>query len=148
VRRLVGSSQLWNHYAAAAIRSRIPYTGVPTTRGERLGGRSTMNWPALAAHGLSAFAVFSDIIGARLLFGSGLLGGFTALGLAAGAALGWVPWSTALLTILLIAVLGAAGALAFVFIIQAGRQTASVVPARDYAVFILDVQKAGAGADG
>mgnify|MGYP001823486774 CR=1 FL=1 len=112
---------------------------MPTTRGKRLAGESTMNWPGLAAHGLSAFAVFSDIIGARLLFGSALSGAVVTVGLVVAAALAWISWPVALLTIGTLGVLGAAGALAFVFIIQAGRQTASVVPARDYAVFILDV---------
>jgi hypothetical protein len=139
--RLVSSPQLWNHYAAAVMRSRIPYVGIPTSRGTRLGGRSSMNWPALVSHGLSALAVFSDIIGARLLFGAGLLAVPSAaalLALAYTQQIGWVP---ALLAVAAISVVAAAATLAFVFVIQAGRQRASFVPARDYADFVFDVEK-------
>ena len=48
-RRLVVVSELWNHYAAAVLRSRIPYAIIPTDRGTRIAGKPTMNWTAKAA---------------------------------------------------------------------------------------------------
>ena len=64
---LVASSELWNHYAAAAFASRQPYATIPTRRATRLDGRSKMNFVNLVIHGLSAISVYSDAIGVRLL---------------------------------------------------------------------------------
>ena len=55
--RLVSVSELWGHYAAAVIRSRIPYVSVGTTRAERLAGRPTMKFTGLVVHGLAALAI-------------------------------------------------------------------------------------------
>ena len=64
---LVVVSELWNHYAAAAMRSRQPFCTIPTRRAERLDGESKMNFVGLVVHGLSAISVYSDIVGVRLL---------------------------------------------------------------------------------
>jgi len=71
--RLVVSGDLWCHYAATVFRSRLPLRFVSITRGQRYAGRSKMNFLALVVHGLSAFAVFADVIAARLLVASSLL---------------------------------------------------------------------------
>jgi hypothetical protein len=142
--RIVGSPQLWNHYAAAVIRSRVPYIGVPTARATRLGGRSKMNWPALTVHGLSALAVFSDIIGARLLFGNALAGLGLAVGLVSIAVTGGSSWNVLVTWVPALLLLGSLSALAFTFTTLAGRQNATFVPLRDYPHFILDVKVSGA----
>lgn len=73
--RLARMPDIWNHLAAATMRSRLPIRRIETTRASRFAGRSTMNGAALIAHGLSAFAVFSEQVFARLLlFSSGLAG--------------------------------------------------------------------------
>jgi glycosyltransferase involved in cell wall biosynthesis len=59
--------EVWNHYAAAVIRSRIRFTSIPIERGKRVAGQSKMNFIGLLLHGLSAFFVYGDIVGARLL---------------------------------------------------------------------------------
>jgi len=89
--RLMASSDLWNHYAAAVDRGRLPRRMLPLARGRRLEGRSRMNFVSLLIHGLAAMSVFSDIISARLLaasavfalLGAGLIVG-TGMNLAAG----------------------------------------------------------------
>ncbi|MGO4879707.1 MAG: glycosyltransferase family 2 protein [Bryobacteraceae bacterium] len=68
--RLMISSDLWNHYAAAAFRSKLPYRTVPLERGARLDGKSRMNFFALVVHGLSAISVFADVVSVRLLVGA------------------------------------------------------------------------------
>lgn len=68
--RLMVSSDLWNHYAAAAFRSKLPYRTVPLARGTRLDGKSKMNFFALVVHGLSAISVFADVVSVRLLVGA------------------------------------------------------------------------------
>lgn len=67
VARLVRMPEAWNHIAATLLRSRLPLALVPTARGTRYAGRSSMNTPALVAHGLSAITVFVDYVFARML---------------------------------------------------------------------------------
>ncbi len=70
--KLVVVPEIWNHYAAAVIRSRLTFESIPIARGKRLVGQSKMNFIALLLHGLSAFFVYGDIVGARLLVGIAL----------------------------------------------------------------------------
>ena len=67
VTRLAHMPEIWNHLAASVLRSRSRVVGVPTERGRRYAGNSSMNLVSLLAHGLSAIAVFSDIVFVRLL---------------------------------------------------------------------------------
>jgi polyisoprenyl-phosphate glycosyltransferase len=66
IQRVVGISEIWNHYAAGVVHGRIPVRLVPTPRGRRLADRSKMNLPALVMHGISALSVWSDVIVARM----------------------------------------------------------------------------------
>jgi hypothetical protein len=70
--KLVVVPEIWNHYAAAVIRSRLRFQSIPISRGQRLIGSSKMNFISLLLHGLSAFFVYGDIVGARLLVGIAL----------------------------------------------------------------------------
>jgi polyisoprenyl-phosphate glycosyltransferase len=83
VRRLVYMPELWNHLAAAIMRSRLPYIEVPTARGLRFAGRSRMNLVGLIVHGLSALSVHTDMIFARVLLGAGAVAVAAALGIVA-----------------------------------------------------------------
>ena len=71
--RLTHMPEVWNHLAAAAIRSRLEICRVPTQRGQRYSGRSSMNLESLIVHGLSAISVFTDLLFARLLLVSVLI---------------------------------------------------------------------------
>jgi glycosyltransferase involved in cell wall biosynthesis len=79
-RRLSGMSETWNHLAATLLRARVPLVALPTRRGRRYAGTGVMNLPALIAHGLSAFAVFSDQVFARLLLLSAATGSLALVG--------------------------------------------------------------------
>jgi len=70
--KLVVIPEIWNHYAAAVIRSRLRFTSIPIDRGQRVAGKSKMHFIGLLLHGLSAFFVYGDIVGARLLVGIAL----------------------------------------------------------------------------
>jgi len=59
--------ELWNHFAAGIIRSKIPRMLLPLERGTRIEGSSKMNFQALIIHGLSAISVFIDTMAIRLL---------------------------------------------------------------------------------
>src|SRR5262249_38495780 len=67
LKRLVAVSELWNHYAAAVHKAKLPMSLIPTERSLRLDGNTNMDLVSLVVHGLSAMAVFGDRIGVRLL---------------------------------------------------------------------------------
>ena len=107
-----------------------------------------MNLVALIVHGLSAMAVFGDRIGVRLLIAVGvaivLMGGLllTVLGIRLLTPLaipGWATYTIGLLVLMLAQMLLVA--LVFVFVILAARDTASVLPSRDYVYFVGRVQR-------
>lgn len=145
--RLVVVSEIWNHYAAAVLRSRIPFTEVPIPRGPRLEGASRMDFVALLVHGLSAISVFSDVVGARLLALTAFLVGLVAVSIGAAAGLRlftgldipvWAGYATGILLVVLIQALIVS--LALVFIIVAGRAAPSFLPIRDAPLFIDRVE--------
>jgi len=137
--RLVAVSELWNHYAAAVHKARLPMALVTTKRSARLEGRTQMDVVALVVHGLSAMAVFGDRIGVRLLIvmslgmalvGGGLIAVFAVRLSTALAIPGWATYATGLLLLMLMQMLLVV--LVFAFMILAARDTASMLPARDY----------------
>lgn len=143
---LVVVSEIWNHYSAAAIRSRQPHCSIPTHRSTRLSGRSTMNFVSLVTHGLSAISVHSDVVGIRLLVLSVLLALVAAGGIVAAVAVrlmtawaipGWATMAVGLLSILL----GQAVMAAFVFsfVILGARHGSTFLPRRDYSFFVGSV---------
>lgn len=144
LRRLVAVSELWNHYAAAVYKAKLPVALISTKRSCRLEGSSRMNLISLVVHGLSAMAVFGDRIGVRLLvvvsLGMSLVSGalltVIAIRLLTSLAIpGWATYVTGLLLVILIQMLIVV--LVFAFVILAGRDTVSIIPSRDY-VHIAD----------
>lgn len=79
--RLVSVSELWGHYAAAVMRSRIPYVSIRTNRGNRLAGRPQMRFTGLVVYGLRALAIFSDVVGVRLMLATLVLLGAGGIGM-------------------------------------------------------------------
>jgi polyisoprenyl-phosphate glycosyltransferase len=141
VAALVAMPELWNHYAAAVFRSRLPYASVPTARGERLHGRSKMTFVSLVAHGLSAISVFGETVGVRLLVTSVVLTLASAvafgLSLAAGASgpAGATLWSVVFLVLSAQALVASAF---FAFAILASRSGTGFLPIRDHRFFVLE----------
>ena len=141
--RLAASADLWNHYAAAVVRSKIPFDVVPSVRGRRLDGQSKMNLVSLVIHGLSAVAVFSDRVGVRLLTITSLV---TASGVAVLAMVLWVRlftpyaipgWATNAAGLMVIALLMLVGLLfGFSLMILKGRESGGFLPLRDYRFYI------------
>lgn len=137
---LVAMPELWNHYAAAVFRSRLPYASVPAPRGTRLHGRSKMNFVSLVAHGLSAMSVFSETIGVRLMVAA------LALTLASAASLGVLLavdpsaspraalWS---LVFLVLSSQALVASVFFVFAILASRSATGFLPVRDHRFYVL-----------
>ena len=139
VERLVVVSELWNHYAAAVFRARLPHRTIPMDRGRRINGESKMNFVALLVHGLSAISVFSDVVSTRLLVMA--LSGIAVLAGAAGTAMamhvaipGWAGYAAAVSLLLLTQALF--GAFLLVFTTISARANMSFIPSRDAHHFI------------
>jgi hypothetical protein len=140
---LLVSSDLWNHYAAAVIRARIPVDEVPLPRGKRLTGRSTMNFTSLVVHGFSAMSVFSDIISVRLLALAGA-SAVVVIGLAAAvigvrffteaAVPGWATSTLGILLALLMQLVLLCAVL--VFLVISGRDRVGFLLVRDGRYFL------------
>lgn len=140
--RVVVVSEIWNHYAAGVVMARLPYDTIPTRRGNRLSGRSKMNFVSLLIHGMSAMSVYAPIVGVRLLVACGAAAAlmvvaacavvgirlFTDLAIA-----GWATAAFGLTAVLLFQTLGMAGAAVFLMLHNQNRM--GFLPARDFHLF-------------
>ena len=148
LKRLVVVSELWNHYAAAVHKAKLPMSLIPTERSERLEGTPRMDLVSLVVHGLSAMAVFGDRIGVRLLILVSLGMLLTVAALVAVATIrittdlaipGWATYVSGLLLVMLMQMLLVV--LVFVFAILAARNAVNVIPTRDYIHILGDVRR-------
>lgn len=144
--RLVAMPELWNHYAGAVFRSRIPFDFVPFDRGTRLHGRSHMNLASLVAHGIAGIATFQETVATRILIANSLgaclltllLGAVIAIRLWTKKAIpGWATYTAGL--ILLLALQLAGMSFTLVFLLISNRNKMTFVPIRDYSVFVKNV---------
>ena len=149
---LVVVSELWIHYAASAVRSRQPMCTIALPRGSRLAGQSRMQFVPLVVHGLSAVAVYSDVVFTRLIAATGCLASVTLLGIGAvtairlGSNLAVPGWATYAAGLLLLAFLQAVTfVISLTFLILGARQQATVIPRRDYGIFIAGVRDVAVG---
>src|ERR1051326_1395072 len=143
LRRLVAVSEVWNHFAAGALKAKIPYSEIPTRRGKRLVARPQMNFVSLVTHGLSAISVHGEVVGVRLLIATSLLIIFAVVGMGAAITIkltttlaipGWATYVVALSFIVLIQAVILS--LFFIFVILSGRNNSGFLPLRDYHHFI------------
>jgi polyisoprenyl-phosphate glycosyltransferase len=136
-------SDLWNHYAAAVVKARLPYSTVPCTRGSRIAGTSQMNLVSLTTHGLRAFSVFSEEIGTRALlaclalFALSILGSGVVVLIRFGTPYAIPGWATAAMAFAILAALQTLTlATVFVFYVLSSRSLSAAVPAREFEQFI------------
>jgi polyisoprenyl-phosphate glycosyltransferase len=143
VRSLVLVSDLWNHYAAAVVKARLPHTAVPCVRGSRIAGSSQMNLISLTTHGLRAYSVFSEEIGTRALlaclalFVLSLAGSAVIVVIRFGTALAVPGWATtAMAFAIVIALQSLTLAAVFVFYVLSSRSFSATLPVREFEMFI------------
>ena len=144
LRALTFDPSIWNNLAAAITRSQIPRTGIRVDRGSRLAGKSRMDFEGLVIHGVSAMAVYADVVLLRILFGAGILAGFVVLAIAGVVAIrfgtdwaipGWASYLAAsFIIILLQALLISAIAL---FQLMSLRNVKTFIPALDAMSFVI-----------
>ena len=143
---LVVVPELWVHYAAAVLKSRLPYEAIPTRRARRLAGNSKMNLISLTLHAIRAFSVCSDIVGARVLLFSliclagcaGMIGVVATIRLVTDWALpGWSSTIGGLLVLLTLQLVGLAAQ--FALFVAGAASSMQILPCRDAATFIKSV---------
>jgi|GEM_PF-52133 len=146
LKRIVVVSELWNHYAASVVKSRLPLVTVPTERASRLAGHSKMNLVSLVIHGLSAISVFSERTGVRLIIAGACLSLLTLAGLGTIIAIrlttdwatpGWATYTIGLLLLLFGQMLTLV--LVYVLGILQKREDAGFIPSRDHIHFVESV---------
>lgn len=144
--RLMASSELWNHYAAAVMKTRLPVEKIPLPRTQRLRNRSQMSFVDLVMHGLSGISVFSEEMCVRaLIFASSVM----VVLVAAAAAIFWLQYAAQaqipILTIVIIGLLflGFLNALIlvfiFAFVILQRRSNLNFLPLRDFEYYITEM---------
>jgi glycosyltransferase involved in cell wall biosynthesis len=142
--RVVGVSEIWNHYAAGVVHARILVERVPVARGRRLAGRSKMNLPALVMHGICALSVWSDVIVARmfLVVVALMVIATAALSLVVASRLIANPftpgWATVVAsTIILVVILLGVVCLLLALFVLGSRSGANFLPHRDWRDYVL-----------
>ena len=70
LKSIVAFPELRNHYAAAVLRSRLPYSKVRGGRGYRLRSKSRMHFVSVAIHVYPVVASY-EIVSTQLLVGTG-----------------------------------------------------------------------------
>lgn len=144
--RLVAQHELWNHYAAAFRKSRIPYVLLDTRRAKRLDGKSSMNLVSLVTHGLSAMSVFGEVVGTRMLAATGGLSLLAVLGITSVVAIrlstdwavpGWATTAVGMLGLVLLQAVTVGFLLTFVTL--ANRSQMAPAPCQTFRDYILEL---------
>jgi glycosyltransferase involved in cell wall biosynthesis len=155
LRRLVAVSEIWNHYASGVQRAKVPCLYLPTERGKRLAGHSTMNFVSLVTHGMSAISVHAETIGTRMMVLAMLLGFGIVLAMGAVVSVrfltnlaipGWATYVFGLLSLMLMQIFFIA--LFFAGTVLHGRNAYTFLPSRDHPHFVdllerIDVTRPG-----
>jgi hypothetical protein len=141
--RVVGVSEVWNHYAAGVHHARLPIDAIPIDRGHRLAGKSKMNFVSLVTHGMSAISVYGDVVGVRLLCVAGLLTVVAVAALAGIAAVrlgtdwaipGWATTACGFMVLILLTLFTLSMVLVL-FVLQS-RSLANFLPLRDWTYYV------------
>ena len=148
VPRLANVGELWSHFPAAIMRSRLPYRSIPTARGRRLHGKSTMNTVPLIAHAFGGFAVHAESFAVRALIAATVLAGvifLMGLGLVALRLFtdipitGWTSVVIGVLGIMLFQIIGMA--VNTLFLVLGLRAQRPMIPIQEYGRFIVGVTR-------
>ncbi len=147
LQNLVRVSEIWNNFPGGIIRSRIPYSVVPTERGKRLAGESKMNFVSLVLHGLSTVSVLIDVTAVRILIFSIGMSIAALLVICVVLVLKWFNdaspgWASTLSSALLIVVLQSfLISLFLVFMVLQYRTQQQFIPVLQYRDFIEKVEE-------
>ena len=142
--RLMASPELWNHYASAVHRARLPHRQLALPDGDRHRKETRRSFVTLFLRALTAMAVFSDRVSVRLLTASAAFAAFALSMIVLTACVrlftGFpVPeWATYMIGLLLSLVLQPLTfAILFAFLVASRRSSVNFILQRDAPYFIL-----------
>jgi hypothetical protein len=150
VELLLVEPDLWNHYAAAVVKTKIPFATVATNRGTRYAGQSRLNFTSLVIHGLSALSCFKEIIAVRLILaalvtmGLMLVLGISLLGVKVFSSYAIQGWTTSAMGVVVMVFTQLLVILSlFVIGLLGGRNQYSFMPVRDCEYYFGRVEAIG-----
>jgi hypothetical protein len=134
------------------MRANIPWSSIPTQRGNRYNGRSTMDFVSLVLHGLSAISVYTEILAVRLMIfaiGTILVGvaGFLVLLYVKYLTPLAIPgWATNVAIGIVVILFQALLLLALLTFVSLNYRTSKLfIPAKDYQDYLLKLEKIHVG---
>lgn len=149
IARVAQLNELWTHFPAAVMRSRISFTAVPAERGRRIHGKGSMPVTSLITHAFGGFWLHADVFAARTLAAAAVLSILIVL---TGAGLlvvnfmmqeslvtRWTFVGLGMLTIVLFQVIGMA--VSIMFLAALARAQTLAPPARVYGDFVLEKRR-------
>jgi len=146
--RVAHLPEIWNHFAAGIMRANIPWTTIPTQRGNRYGGKSSMNFITLVIHGLSAISVYIEILTVRLMLFAlvviffGILGFFVLLYIKYLTPLAIPGWATNVAVGIVVIMFQAILLLAMLAFLSLNYRSSKLfIPAKDYQDYLLNLEK-------
>jgi glycosyltransferase involved in cell wall biosynthesis len=146
--RLANIGELWNHYPAAVMRSRLLYTTIQSKRGKRLFGESKMTVVPLIAHAFGGFTVNAEFFAVRALLAAAMLAGAILVlvcGLVAQKLwtdvpiIGWTSVMVGLLVVVLFQITTMAGII--LFLVLSIRIQTPMIPLQEYSRFVMAITR-------
>ncbi|GBR73594.1 glycosyl transferase GTA-type super family [Candidatus Termititenax aidoneus] len=147
--KVVHLNEIWNHYYAGIVKSRLPIQYLDCNRTPRYASCSKMNFAALVIHGLSAVSVFNEIMFVRLIIffieffiisvlilSAILISRFTFNPVAPP---GWATIVAGIIVLLCVQFIALAAN--FAFLTLGWRNINTILPAKEYQSYILRVKK-------
>jgi glycosyltransferase involved in cell wall biosynthesis len=140
-------SEIWNHFSGGVVKSKLPYQLLPIERGSRISGESKMNFTSLILHGLGSLSVHIDTVSVRVLIASIVLLAVSLVAILVIVAIrvftdlaipGWT--SNMVIGLTLIFLQSIFFSFVLVFVILSHRTQKHFIPAKDYKMFIQNIQ--------
>ena len=146
--RMVLMSELWNHFPATVMRTKVRIVKVPLDRQPRSSGQSRMDLTALVNHGLAAIAAFVDIVFVRLLVLTAVVTtvfiglAISALALWLGTSLAIPGWATTIVGFAILGLIQMLGLLVVVtFLALSTRSLTSPPPSTFVGQYVREIQR-------
>jgi polyisoprenyl-phosphate glycosyltransferase len=146
--RVAHLPEIWNHFAAGIMRANIPWSSIPTKRGIRYGGKSSMNFVTLVVHGLSAISVYTEILTVRLMIFAiiiilfSILSFFVLLYIKYLTPLAIPGWATNVAIGIVVIMFQAILLLALLTFLSLNYRSSKLfIPAKDYQDYLLNLEK-------
>jgi hypothetical protein len=146
--KVVHTGEIWNHYHAGILKSRLTVKYIDCDRAERYKGKSKMNFVSLVTHGLSSISVFNNIVFVRLTIFSIIFFIFSMAGIAAVLYLKFVMhkatpgWSSTVIgTLLILCVQFMLMVISSTFTTLGNKNLNSFSLLKEYKSFIMNILK-------